>query len=108
MVRRGGLEPPPAFLRGIRFLAYVSAVSRMGKSIRPPGSAGTPLHTLAFLIELVISTPVAIAAARPSFTPIEAATETAKVALSPKLIQQYSMRQPWISFIYFKLASLFR
>jgi hypothetical protein len=39
------------------------------------------------LIELVISTPVAIAAARPSFTPIEAATETAKVALSPKLIK---------------------
>jgi hypothetical protein len=37
------------------------------------------------LIESFISTPVANAAARANFTPIEAATEITKVAFSPKL-----------------------
>jgi hypothetical protein len=53
----------------------------------------TPHHTPNFLIESVISAPVASTAAhRPSFTPIEAATETAKVAFIPKLVQKFLLK----------------
>jgi hypothetical protein len=49
----------------------------------------TPHHTLTFLIEFSMNAPIAIKATeRPSFTPIEAATETTKVAFTPKLVQE--------------------
>ena len=84
MVRRGGLEPPPALQLGSDSLG-LSADSRMGgDSATWLRSNAAPHHTLYFLIELIIISTPSIAETL-STPPIEAATDAITVTLAPKL-----------------------